>query len=1795
MPIGPSEGQKSGFKELSEYFQKAKTPETQAAEATTRNAKGFLNTAGAYLQNPSAIYTGVGESLPSMVGGAGIGKTLAAKGVEPLLAASIGEGTIGAASTAQAISDQQGGKAPTLGQGAAALASGVLTAAFGQLGGKVAQKLGVEDIDKLFVAGATKEGAPVAASKIVAAIKGAISESTFEELPQSMQDQVMQNLATGKPWDDGVAEAGASGFMTALPAGAIAGAYGQHKENKAAAAAALDVAAQAEPTVEEQRPGRKEKIKDIHKELEELSKVAPAATTEEPPPPPPPPGVITAETLAGFKINPRSKAHENLLGVDVTTPEGKQTFDSILEHYTGKIDEDAVNAYTQAIPQPEVPNAGRIDSGTTGEGVQVPGQPVGQPATGGVAQPIGPTVAGPGSPIGTTEAGTVSEPAPLEPIALVKIMNESGKEFKNPSQVKKFLTSEIPQVKELAVENPKIFKELLDQWKAPEVQAAPEVQTAPEVTPLNAKVGEPFKVGDTMFVKNQDGSFQRADMPVAEAPKAEEVVKEEPILKADTPATSEFNMEELPKQDHDTTIHTIPEGTKLFHGAHGALADEIIANQSILKSRNKIKSSGGATNEGGLLWFGDREIAQAFADSKADPMMVKAQEERYGKRKPGTVFETVVNKPLRLIHKDYKLSQEEADALNKALDLPEYKHLQAGYDVDLAAHRAHSMESSNLERYKTQDGEMSAPWPVILKTLNFNGIYHPTGIALNVDDVKASTEEPVPEEAPAEETKAEAPRKNIWKQLANNGAAQIARMEELGGKKKPEAEHVSEEDLTDEEAFAKAKDTVGAFVRQNFGGVENIAPEDIVSPQQALASLVDIMHHVIRQGARNFAQAMAHARRGLGAHGAAIPTSQYRTAYNSAMARVNAAANNGAGYDAKLRRTGTKKPRPPEETWGSRFMGAPVQTTGEIIQILRSGLFSFDQATNKKILNAARKAGVSEADFARISHEIQVTQAVNGASLSDLYLERGNAEYDPVTYKFSITEVPANMAAIRQSLIDLAKKYKVSKEKFRTYASAAFIARRSAGLLTANEQLVTAARALAAQGKLKEAKALVQKNYKLVHLTQDQIDAGLDFFNDFPELEDAFNMWNQLRENILNFATTHGLFTEEQKDELLSVIDYVPFHRVEQILNKAGPKEYSNGLLDAVKDPKKFKGSYQEVNDVFDNMERWLRYTVRKAINNSVAQSKLKYYQEFLPDDVKEVGLGEKHETNTISIWQDGKIHRYAFQGVDGASMVQGFSGLEPVVLGSANVVMRAFSRVASASRANVVLNPIFALTQIFMDGSSAMFTSQTLVPFAIPLQVVKEIVLTPFGLSSARKELKSKGIVGKHGYFDSFAKLDAATGEEAKRYGTFDKLLEALVSPLHAIGLASDNIIRQAVYAQVLLESGDKALATHLAAEVINFHRAGYWAPIRVVRQLAPFVNAGLQSLHIAGSTILADGLTPQTKAKAVGRFLNTWVQVAGLTLLYAAMKSTDDKYKKLDPSERDHSIILNENFKIPLRMDLYTYIAKTVPEHVFNLLVEKSEDPTKFRKALQDGFLKAIALPSSTPTVLTPFTEMYFNKESGTGAPLIAQNQQGLDSSLQYNTKRTAEWAKYMGEQTGISPAVLENFIQSYFSMSSMIVAAVTNEYFAEKRGVTLPAKTTKEKLLEYPSFSAFLVKDFGARNLTDFYELNDKVKSVVDTFKKYETIDVNKAHEYLLKDHNQQLIMMQKEIGNVASELSKLKSYENIVREDRYHRWNPEEKAAELRRLEEARQTMLGHQFDLNQKKDRYVQQLRNVGGF
>lgn len=202
---------------LNEYY----SPEQKAANQKLSEAEGFVDNVKTAVQNPSTILQAGVESVPLIAGGGVVGLGARALKATPVIAGAIGEGTVGAGMAAEGIRQETDDGLLSAKQSGIAALSGLGTAAFGAAGGKLAQKLGIGDIDTIASGGASPATNKGFARKLV---EGGIAEGVFEELPQSVQEQMLSNYALDKPLTEGVDKAAAMGLLTGSAMGAGVGA-----------------------------------------------------------------------------------------------------------------------------------------------------------------------------------------------------------------------------------------------------------------------------------------------------------------------------------------------------------------------------------------------------------------------------------------------------------------------------------------------------------------------------------------------------------------------------------------------------------------------------------------------------------------------------------------------------------------------------------------------------------------------------------------------------------------------------------------------------------------------------------------------------------------------------------------------------------------------------------------------------------------------------------------------------------------------------------------------------------------------------------------------------------------------------------------------------------------------------------------------------------------------------------------------------------------------------------------------------------------------------------------------------------------------------------------------------------------------------------------------------------------------------------------------------------------------------------------------------------------------------------
>jgi hypothetical protein len=874
------------------------------------------------------------------------------------------------------------------------------------------------------------------------------------------------------------------------------------------------------------------------------------------------------------------------------------------------------------------------------------------------------------------------------------------------------------------------------------------------------------------------------------------------------------------------------------------------------------------------------------------------------------------------------------------------------------------------------------------------------------------------------------------------------------------------------------------------------------------------------------------------------------------------------------------------------------------IDKMKTLIFSFDAALNSAMTRAMKKLKMNFEDMKDVLLETSASQALHAETVAQAFLEYGEIVYDMATKKFRVvanSDAPS-LRKVKTMLKSLADKSGVTLKTMQQLASKAITARRAQQLQRNNEDLEMQAKSLVAQGKVNEARKLLEEGYVIIPETDAQIKEALKIFDDYPELNDIADMWIDVKNNTVRFLVEHEVLSPEQAEEFINVVGeegqpadaYVPFFREEG----PEPQQYSRGLGTRGKQYR-LKGSYEPVADVFDNMDKWVRSSIKQGILNRAAINKIEAAFEYLPNDIKEVPSVRVGE-NTVAISRvnpkTGK-RRVAYYEFSSPFFARAIGGMESGVLSGVGFLANA----ANFLRTNIILYPTFAFAQLPQDSISAMFSSGTKYPFMIPLRVLKEFPLTLIDMSKTHTELKRQGATGGFAFLQNDNKLDSDIDAPGffntlrRAFGKIPGLTQgnviqlgnknlSLSGLLNRIAMASDNAVRQAVYEQVLLETGDAGIALEKAFEIINFRRAGSNKYVTMGRQYIPFFGAALQALSVQGQVITMDGVAPTTRAKALTNFVTAWGSLAGMTLVYNMLKGEDEEFKKLDPKLRDRAFIIGDDgFHLKLRPDLFTFLGKVMPEHVIQNMVFESEDAKKFWDSLKRNATEIVAL-NLLPQLLRPLMEIKNNYATRTGQTIMPQSLEGRDITQQY-TPGTSEAAKLIGQLTGVAPPYVDYFFRQYMGYSAGLMFMMLDSAIdkADIFKYDRPEKSTRDQLASIPGMGAFVSRDQNNRLTSDYYELKKEVDAAVTQFNDLDRygFDLKRTLKNRDKGNNEELITANKTIKSYNKKIGKIRESRRELMQAPRDMISAAEKKIQLDILKQEEENVLGSILDLRKQ--------------
>ena len=873
------------------------------------------------------------------------------------------------------------------------------------------------------------------------------------------------------------------------------------------------------------------------------------------------------------------------------------------------------------------------------------------------------------------------------------------------------------------------------------------------------------------------------------------------------------------------------------------------------------------------------------------------------------------------------------------------------------------------------------------------------------------------------------------------------------------------------------------------------------------------------------------------------------------------------------------------------FFDQPGQPT--IPQKIGGAVFSFDSPLNTAIRKAMKESGKAFEEIKRVMLDIAVSQAVHAATVAERFLEYGGIRWSKEKQMFETFDTEPDPTTGKQmplpSLLkatflarDLAKKNNITFETMREIITRAFVARRVEYLVKQNQiylseyqtaiynanrkrseanriesKSLEAAESLEAQADAieQEAKINYRKNYVLVDNEQENLVADLEYFEKYgQDLENIYDMVIASKNRALKFAVQNQLMSQEQFEELTGLVltenllkkdpeilggmvdVFVPFYREgkqRDNTNQKGLEERGRYY--------KLRGSFEPVADVFDNMERFIQSTITRGIINRAALAKISYSMQYLNNDttgithVREVDRAtENKESNAVEVSRviEGKQKKvlYEFSSPYFASAV---SGIESISIPGISMM----ASVSNLFRSNIILYPAFGLSQLSQDAVSAMTSSGTFIPAAIPLRVIKNFVGTMIGMNKTHEDARKLGLVSgwAHlqaaddiennpnwlGAYNAFrrqlSKVPGLTRSSAIEVPISGKIkpLELSVSGfLHRIAMASDNSIRESVFEQVMFETriknyfknkasgkpttwkatvGDEAEAYSKVAEVINFKRAGSDPRVTAVRRTVAFSGAMLQALSVQGRVFTLQGVSPTSKGVAAAQLASGLGQVTMMTLLYYMLISDEEEYKNLSDLEKMHYYYvpgMGAEGRLRVRPDMTALLGKVIPEAYLDLQMGRS-DVRAFRQAINKSADKILA-GNFIPTILQPLEEAVSNRSRFTEREIIPEYMEGIDAKNQYNSS-TSEFAKQLGVMTNVSPLWVDHFLKGYLGTTGNMIGLGMGTLLEDQNIVASPpAKTERDARAAFPGNAAFFRKENeNARARELIYDVIEQLK--------------------------------------------------------------------------------------------------------
>jgi hypothetical protein len=601
--------------------------------------------------------------------------------------------------------------------------------------------------------------------------------------------------------------------------------------------------------------------------------------------------------------------------------------------------------------------------------------------------------------------------------------------------------------------------------------------------------------------------------------------------------------------------------------------------------------------------------------------------------------------------------------------------------------------------------------------------------------------------------------------------------------------------------------------------------------------------------------------------------------------------------------------------------------------------------------------------------------------------------------------------------------------------------------------------------------------------TKEDIEAGKELEKQFPEFATVFDEYQKYNQGLVKYMMDTGVISPQEAKTWTENWDYIPFYRQIDGEKTAGPKVFSP--IAGVAKPKKLKGSEAPLDDFMETIVRNARAAIEAGMKNEAARRVIRDVVDF---DLGERLAGPQSGNDIVTVKENGMTVYYR---VDDPLLVESLKGLNLPQL----PFMSFLSAPADLLRNFVTKDPGFILANLGRDSMQAWITSGTdMKPL---VDTFKQFGKGLLNYSPEAYALARSGLTGYDFAGDVESTAKKVEQELRKRTGTRTKGEVALLpitkfwDMLGEASTASDMATRAEVYKRTLERTGSEAEAFYQAMEVINFSRKGNSALIRILSATIPFFNARVQGLDVLYRTGFGKAAMAN-KDKIQKAFIFRSMVLLGTSVMYWAMVSDDEEYKRLSEEERDNYWIIpglridDKPFRFPIPFELGV-LFKVLPERALEYSFG-SDTGKDLRKSLLRNAMSTLSF-NPIPQAVLPIVENVTNYSFFTGEPVIGRGVQGLAPPYQFGAG-TSVLAKQMGEALNYSPQKIDNLIRGYTGTLGTYAMMMLDSALEQEGDPPRAAK----RMEQMPIIKRFFASNTGT--VSAYYDLKEEVDTVVTT---------------------------------------------------------------------------------------------------